>query len=284
MPNPGESVRWKTFRRNWLGGNAKWFCLIALTDEATGRTVARFTSEDSLRENLSALAMYVSKWGRPRRIRTDRSTLFVGSEDSKQVRNGQSQIRRALAELDIEWTPAHSPRDLGGAAAFTAEVRRNLSGELEAAGAGSFDEAVAYLDGVFLPRWNSTNASSSDGVDAHAPMPPEHDLESILATVHFRTVSEHGTFRLNNTLYRFSGLAELGGLAGKDVRVETRADGSVLARWHDAYVNLEPVADDFEPPAPLKPAHAAPKPRTTNRAWMKGFFDTPIAPIWRRYK
>lgn len=280
---PGESVRWKTLRRNWLGGQSKPFCLIGMTDEATGRTLARFTPNDSLRENLRTLSMYVTRCGRPRQVCTDRSALFVGaSANSKQVRNGQCQIRRALSELGIRWAGSHSPGDLGGRESFFSEVRRNLSSELESAGAATVEDAAAYLDNIFLPRWNSAIAFPKDS-DFHTPLLPEHDLESILGTVQLRTVSPQGTIHFDHQLYRLSGLPALAAIQGEDVRVEVRDDGRILARWNGKCLDLEPITSDFEAPQ-AKPLLTPRKPRRANRGWMKGFFDRPTGPIWQHYK
>jgi hypothetical protein len=268
----GESVRWKTSSKKWLKGRDVRLCLIALTDEATGRTLGRFTLDDSIRENLRTLFAYITRWGRPRRIRTDKSTLFAES----------GQIRRALAELDIQWTATYSPRDLGGAAPFFDEAHRNLYDELESVSARNVDDAATYLDNSFLTRWNGGLISQATP-DLHAPPLSEHDLDSILTMVHFRTVSRHGIIRFNNNVYRLSGCPASANRYGQKVRIEEHADGEVVTRWNGSAVDLEAGADDFQPAR--RPFSETPrKPRFSNRAWMKGFFDKPVAPIWRQYK
>jgi hypothetical protein len=272
IPSPGGSVRWKTSRKRWLKGGAEQLCLIALTDEATGRTLGRFTRDDSIQENLRTLFAYITRWGRPKRIRTDKSTLFAEG----------GQIRRALAELGIQWTPTHSPRDLGGAAPFFDEAYKTLFGELELICAKNLEDAASYLNNSFLPQWNSSLIPQS-APDRHASPPSKHDLMSILATVHFRAVSAQGTIRFNKNLYRLSGAPASAHLPGQKVRIEVHADGEVLARWNGSPVDLEVVAGDFQParrPFPQTPR----KPRFSNREWMKGFFDKSSAPIWRQFK
>lgn len=282
MQYPGESIRWKSSRRRWLNGDGGWFWLTALVDEGTGRTLARFTPDNSLRENLQTLSIYISYWGRPRKVRTDRSTLFAGKTKNSASYEG-GHIRRVLAELDIQWEPVESPRDLGRAAAFFEEVQSNLRKELESIGAKDIKDASAYLDNIFLPRWNSKIALAGPDCSSASHGP---DVESILGTPHVRTVSRQGMVRFDNKLYRVSKFREsFRHLAGEEVRVETGPDGHVSARWNDSYIEMEQVSKDFRPPEAEPPTPApSKKPRASNRAWMKGFFGKSIRPIWQIYK
>lgn len=283
MRYAGESVRWKTSRRSWLGGRHKPLCLIALTDEATGHTLARFAPNDGLRENFRTLEMYLKRWGRPRQIRTDASKLFAGEAgDSSRDGLGWSQVRRALEELGIGWAPAQSPRDLGGAAPFFNAAREELVAELEAMRPKNTESLAAFLEWVFLPRWESKLPHAS-GPDLHSPLLPEHDLESALATVHFRTVSREGTVRLNRKQYRLDDRSALRDMAGAEVRIEARADGRILTRWKGTNWELSAVQSDGQPARPT-PRHPQRKGGNSNPEWMRGFFDRPVTPIWRQFK
>lgn len=269
IPNPGELVRWKSSRRKWLEVCSDAFCLIAITDEATGRTVARFSPDDSIDQNFRTLSAYISRRGQPNRVRTDKSKLFAEG----------GQIRRALTELNIQWVPSASPSDLGGAEPFFVEVWTNLTGELRSADAMNLDAAAAYLENVFLPRWNA-NLIPQICADRSASAPIAHDLGSILSTVHPRKVSRQGTIRFNHNLYRVLSSPAGISLCGQKVRIEARADGRICARWDRSDVELEKLGEDFQAVDPVL-SQAPRKPRFSNRTWMKGFFDKPSVPIWR---
>lgn len=260
-----------------------------MTDEATGRTLARFASTDSLEENLRTLELYVLRWGRPQKLRTDKSTLFAGSlRGDSERQGGTGQIRRALAELDIRWAGAESPNELGGAAGFCAAARRELPKELAATRWSSAEQADEYLQREFLERWNR-RIVIPPGSDRHAGLLPEHDLDAILGTVHHRTVSRHGTIRLNRKLYRLADLDACRQFQGQEVRIETHSSGKILARCNGARMDLEEVAEDIELPRMQPEKARKPRPanrggRAANKSWMKGFFERPIAPIWRHFK
>jgi hypothetical protein len=258
--------------------------LIALTDEATGRTLARLTRQDSVEENLQALRRYVTAWGRPLRIRTDRSTLFGGVAGSPRegVTYGGRQIRRALAELDIEWTPAESPHEPGYSAFFFENAREQFRQELGSARVRTFKSAASYLESVYVPKWNDAIAPSICA-DRHCPLRESQDLESILSVVESRQISSDGTIRFDHALYRIVDLAASSKIAGAEVQIERRANGKILARWDGRHLDLkridkQDVARGNRSPAPPR------KPRSSNRAWMAGFFERPVLPIWKLYR
>ena len=249
-----------------MGPREGWLSLIALTDEATGRTLARLTREDSVQENLQTLRHYVATWGRPLRIQTDRSTLYGG------------QIQRALTELDIEWTPADSPRVRGRSAVFFNQARKLLPHQLTAARVRTLEGAARHLESVYLPAWNEGGPGA--GAGRHRLLHPGQDLESIFSIVELRQVFEDSTVRFHRARYRIVGLPASAGRAGGEIQIESRADGKVLARWNQKHLPLVRV-EKSDPPI-RKDTPASPrKPRSWNRAWMNGFFDRSTAPIWK---
>lgn len=258
-----------------------------MIDEATGRAFARFARDNSLHENLQTLSLYLTRWGRPRQVRTDKSKLFAGSSCANlQDQGAGGQIRRALSELDIRWAAANSPRDLGGAASFFASAVSGLPGELRSARARGLKDAADYLENTFLRRWNS--GIVCDEKDHHFPLLPGHDLDSVLGQVEFRTVSSQGFVRFHRRLYWLPSAAAQH-LTGEQIRIEARANGKVLARWRGSTIDLEQVpAEDFPAEAPKReprePFQRRRNGRAANPGWMKGFFETPVAPIWRHFK
>jgi hypothetical protein len=245
--------------------------LIALIDEATGGTIARLTREDSVEENLETLKRYIAVFGRPTRVRTDRSTRFG------------CQIRRALSELDIEWMPTESPGDLGRAAHFFNVARETLPLELTSGRVHTLREAAHYLESVYLPRWNAA-VFTPDCSNHHRPLLAEHDLDSICCIVSSRQTFPDYRLRFDGNLYRVSGLPDAIGCC--EIRIEQRPEGKITARWNGNPVTLMRIE---KPPVPSvsiekRPALKPRKPRATNQRWMNGFFDRPTPPIWKLYR
>jgi hypothetical protein len=247
--------------------------LIALTDEAAGRTLARLTRENSVEENLETLRQYVVAFGRPARVRTDRSTLF-----------GQ-QILRALTELDIEWIAAESPRESGLSALFFDTAWENLPGEWASAGVRTLEGAVRYLESVYLSRWNGPRWNgpifAAAHTDSHRPSPPEDDLESICSVVLPRKILPARTIRVDGTHYLVSDVPD--DVAGGEIRVERRAGGELRARWNGNVVALTPIDEQSVPSASTnkRPSSRPRRSGSPNRSWMNGFFAQPTLPIWK---
>jgi hypothetical protein len=245
--------------------------LIALTDEATGCTVARLTREDSVEENLETLKRYIAAFGRPTRVRTDRSTRFG------------CQIRRALSELDIEWMPTESPADLGRAAHFFNIARETFPLELTSGRIHTLREAAHYLESVYLPRWNAA-VLAPDGSNRHRPVLPEHDLDSICCIVTSRQTFAGHRLRFDGVYYRVSGLPDA--ISCCEIRIEQRPEGKITARWNGNPVTLKQIEKTSAPSVSIdkRPALKPRKPRATNQRWMTGFFDRPTPPIWKLYR
>ncbi len=193
-----------------------------MTDEATGRTLARLTREDSVEENLQTLRKYVTAWGRPLRVRTDRSTLF-GCPRASGTQGGR-HIQRALAALSIEWIPAETPRVLGTSALFFESARKSFLDELTAARVRTFEGAVRYLDSVYLPNWNEI-VPATVGSDGHRPLLAGQDLASIFSVVELRQISEDGTIRFDRARYRVMYPAASRDFAYGEIQIERQADG-----------------------------------------------------------
>jgi hypothetical protein len=270
-PYPGESVRWRKLRRNWLGPGEGPLFLIALTDECTGRTLARLARENSVEENLEGLREYVTAFGRPLRVRTERSTLFG------------PQIRRALGDLEIEWVPTESPCEPGLSTLFLETAWENLPRELSAAGVRNLAEAVRYLESIYLSRWNGP-ASAPAPSDRHRPLPGERDLESICCVVLPRKVFEARLIRLDRTQYIVRGMPDT--VASGEILVERRVGGELTARWNGKPVTLTPVDEESAPLVPTNKRQTSMRRKTgaVNRKWMNGFFAHPTLPIWKLYR
>ena len=72
----GELVMMDSSPYRWLERRGPPVQLIALIDDATNRVWGRFAAQDSTEENLRTLAGWLRRWGRPRALYTDKSSLF----------------------------------------------------------------------------------------------------------------------------------------------------------------------------------------------------------------
>lgn len=283
----GECVAWRSSKRAWLGGHSAALCLMAMVDEASGRALARFAAENSTPENFRLLEMYLRNFGRPLSFRTPRLSLYRGNprNGGGSGEAGHSQIRRALAELDIEWRGADPASPADSASRFFAHAKRELKRGLVQAGARTIAEANRYLERTYLPAWNSHMASPPPACNAHRPLLAPHDLNAILSEVERRAVSAQRTIQFHGATYALPDPRKAPLAAGSHVDVEERRDGSVFLRFGASRFALE-----LATPAPAQPEiKASPHPRKPhgrafNPHWMDNFFKRPAAPLWRLLK
>jgi hypothetical protein len=118
----GELAQWDTSEHNCLEGRGEPLYLIVMIDDATSRLWARVVRSDSTEENMRLLWSYLEKFGRPLAFYTDKASLFQTAEKRKRDEPGvekdavempPTRIARALQELGIAWTAAHSPQGGG---------------------------------------------------------------------------------------------------------------------------------------------------------------------------
>jgi hypothetical protein len=203
------------------------------------------------------------------------------AESTPGVEAGRSQIRRALAELEIEWSPGGWTKT-GLAARFFRSAHRELARGLSRAQIETLAEANEYLERIYLPLWSSRCARPAVLRDLHRHLLAGHDLDSILSEVETRIVSPQSTVQYCGVIYASPELERLH--CGASVQIERRPGGNMYVRAAGRYLPLE-VASRRKAPVAIK---RRPQSKTrrggSNRAWMQNFFKTPTPPLWRSLK
>lgn len=279
----GELVQWDTSDHDWLEGRGERLYLIAMIDDATSRLFARFVRHDSTEENMRLLWSYLEKFGRPVMFYTDKASLFHTTEkrrrdepgvDKDSVEMPPTQIGRALQELGIAWTAAHSPQAKGRVERNFETAQDRLVKGMRVAGVRSIEQANEYLTNDYLVWWErelTVEAANAD--DAHRRLEKQHDLAASLSYVETRKVRSDYTFRWTGKLYRVEPKSVTAGLRGADVRVEHRLDGSMAVRHGEKYLSVEQctVADKAKA-ATGKPANKQTGVRPGSK-WREQNFD-----------
>jgi len=227
----GELVQWDTSEHNWLEGRGEKLSLISMIDDATSQLTAHFVRHDSTEENLEQLRRYVEQHGRPVAVYTDKASLFQIAPRAIHHRDApeqqQSQIGRALAELNIEWIAAHSPQAKGRIERSFKTAQDRLVKGLRRVGAKDLETANAYLEHVFLALWNARfRCQPQLAGDAHRAVPKGMNLDSVLSVRVSRTVTADHTVRWGSVIYRIEREQITAGMRGSRVQVELRRDGS----------------------------------------------------------
>jgi transposase len=290
----GELVQWDTSEHDWLEGRGPKLYLLAMVDDATSRALARFAEQDTTQENFRLLASYLRRWGRPVEFYTDKDSMFTVNRPHREGEDeawpeALTQIGRALRELGIGWTAAHSPQAKGRVERFFGTAQDRLVKGLRKAGVQTLEQANQYLELEYLPQWGSRfTREPANPADAHRPLRREHDLAAILSHVEERVVANDYTIRYDNKQYQITQADIRPGLRGGTVRVEERGDETVWVRFRDSYLNVKICEGEIGPePRPLHPAEkpiSKASPDRKPRSWMEGFKLQNSLPLWKVIK
>ncbi len=181
------------------------------------------------------LWQYLEQNGRPLEFYTDKAGLFEvapkqrgnGAEESLPL----TQITRALVELGISRSSAHSPQAKGRVERCFATAQDRLVKGLRLARARTLEQANEYLETKFLPEWNVRFAiATANSTDAHRPLRPEHNLAACLSHVATRTITNDYTIQFRGQRFQIARSSVRVGMRGQKVRVEARLDGGLALR------------------------------------------------------
>lgn len=283
----GELVQWDTSVHDWLEGRGERLYLIAMIDDATSRVFARFVRHDSCEDNMRVLWEYLLRFGRPLEFYTDKAAMFEstpkkGAEDRQEL--PLTQLGRALAELGIQRTSAHSPQAKGRVERFFGTAQDRLVKGLRLAGAKSLEQANDYLEQCFIPEWNTRfTVAPANSTDAHRPLTELQDLAASLSQVETRQVHNDYTVQFRGRVYQIAKVDVRPAMRGQKVRVEARLDGTIAVRYQAAYLSItecqhepESAVVSSSPTVPHKDHN-----RGGRSSWMRNFHLDQNRPLWQ---
>ena len=237
----GELVQMDTSIHDWFESRGDKAVLITMIDDATSRVVMRFFAADSTLTNMSSLRQYLRRHGRPLAIYADRASHFMTTRDATQDeqlagRDAETQIQRALRELDIEYIAAHSPQAKGRVERSFQTAQDRLVKGLRLEDIGTIDLGNEYLEHEFMPWWNRTlSQPPANSTDAHRRI-AGYDLNATLSCQTTRTVANDYTVRHEGRQYQIERKCIVAGLKRAKVVVEQRLDGTIRLRFNGQYL------------------------------------------------
>lgn len=284
----GELVQIDTSEHDWFEGRGESCVLVGMIDDATSHAYLRFFASDTSEANMRVLLEWLRLHGRPVAIYGDKASHFVVNrgttvEEELHDRDPETQIGRALRELDIEYIAAHSPQAKGRVERLFGTCQDRLVKELRLREIGSIEEANALLDEEFLPLWSARfTQEPASSVDAHRSR-KGFDLSAILSHQEERVVRNDYTIRYRNETHQIARKSVRAGLRGSRVLVEKRLDGTLRLGWRGQYLSHRRVAE-VEAGASVRlglpSAPSSTRKSSGSSKWRKPAADHP----WRQYK
>ena len=239
----GEMLQVDGSIHDWFEGRGPKVALIAGVDDATSHLYAQFAPAESTEAIMKLLTGYIARYGRPLAIYADRHSIYKTTRDATvdeqlEGREPETQLARALRELDIEYIPSYSPQGKGRVERCFLTCQDRLLKELRLAGISDIEAANEFLKRVYLADHNERFTKlPACAADAHR-LAEGLDLTAILSHQEARTVMNDYTIRYHNVRYQIAKDNDLAGLRGSKVVVEQRLDGSVHVRFRGRYLNV----------------------------------------------
>ena len=106
----GELVQIDGSEHAWFEGRGPRCCLIVFIDDATGKLVAlQFVEQECLDGYLAAIKQHLNNYGKPVAYYPDKHGIFRVNIKEAVSGTGETQLSRALRELDIDLINANTP-------------------------------------------------------------------------------------------------------------------------------------------------------------------------------
>ena len=213
---------------DWFEARGPECVLMGYIDDANNNVFARFHDYEGTFPFMDSFKRYAKRYGLPQSIYIDRhptykSTAKPSIEDQLNNREPQSQVQRALDELGVEVTFAHSAQAKGRIERLFRTFQDRLIKEMRLKGIKSVQEANEFLK-YYLPIHNRRfKVEALEKGDLHRPLPKNIDLDSVLCIKTKRGFNNDSTVAHDKKLYLVLDKAYT-----KHVFVEERISGKML--------------------------------------------------------
>ena len=157
--------------------------LIHMIDDATSRLLARFYDADTVLNHMDLLLRWLQAYGRPLALYTDRHSIFEVQNKGQALPEAETQFGRALRELGIDLSRAHSPQAKGRVERSFGTAQDRLVKEMRLANVRTIVQANDLLDdGGLLAKHNRLfSVAPREASDAHRTVGTAFNVAAILS-------------------------------------------------------------------------------------------------------
>ena len=227
----GQMVQLDGSHHDWFEGRRDKAVLMVMVDDATNRTGARFSEEETTRAAYDVFEGWVRKNGLPGSLYVDRDSIYrcervATVAEQLDGQEPQTQFGRAMEQLGVEVIMAHSPQAKGRVERRNGLLQDRLVKELRLAGVNDLAAANAFLEQQFLPALNQRfTLAARSLVDAHRQ--GSWNLGEVLSWEEARVVAKDWTVAWDNRWFQIEVKHERLSLAGRKVTVRQLRCGTV---------------------------------------------------------
>jgi hypothetical protein len=285
----GELVQMDGSHHDWFEGRRGPAVLMVMIDDATNRTHAQFSEQETTRAAYDTFEGYVRRHKLPLALYVDRDSIYRTEREATVAEQlaGQeplTQFGRAMKGLGVAIELAYSPQAKGRVERRNGLLQDRLVKELRLAGISDLKGANCFLDDKFLPELNRRFwVKPSQQADAHRAVP--RNLAEALNWEEERVVQRDWTVAWEGRWFQIDSGHEGLCLVGRSVIVRQLRDGTLQLvregqklRWRELAQRPAPAPR----PKALKTGVSQTKPRAEH-PWRQ--FGTGVGKqFWRGVK
>jgi hypothetical protein len=183
------------------GSHHAWFedrgdpcVLMGYSDDATGDVFGGFYDYEGTMPAMDSFKRYIQKRGLPLKVYLDKHSTYKSTakatiEEQLEGVGPLSEFERALKELGVEVSHAHSPQAKGRIERLFRTFQDRVIKEMRLRGIKTIEEGNRFLE-QYLPLYNKRfSVRPREKDDVHRPLPMGIDLNAILCIKTERTLS-----------------------------------------------------------------------------------------------
>jgi len=271
----GELVQRDGSFHPWCETRGPESCLLTLVDDATGRSLGRFSAQETIWAAVAVLRAWIEAYGIPQALYTDWKNVYVRPPtDEERLTQAEplTQFGRMCAQLGIRIIPASSPQAKGRIERNHGTHQDRLVKKLRRKGIADIDAANAFLEAEYWADHNQRFArppASPD--DFHVGIPRGVRLDAVFRLEDTRTVSNDWVVRYDNRYFQIERQSHRPP-ARATVQVYEAVDGQIEIRYRDRAMRYQELSAESLAatratapvayrPAPAPPAPPPPVPR-----------------------
>lgn len=227
----GELVQIDGCEHHWFEDRGPACTALVYIDDATSRLMQiLFNGTESTFGYFQATRRYIDELGKPLAFYSDKASIFRINKASATGGDGHTQFGRALFELNIDGICANTPAAKGRVERAHLTMQDRLVKELRLEGISTIEAANAFMPN-YVAQYNALfGKAARETHDAHRPVRPDEDLDSIFAWREQRKVTSNLTLHYERKLYLIADTPANRRYAGKYLDVYQFPDGRIEIR------------------------------------------------------
>src|ERR1700680_3052334 len=241
----GELVQMDGSFHDWLEGRGPGGCLMNMVDDASGDTLARMGSEETIWAAVGVLRAWVKKYGIPVALYTDWKNVYVREASTKEQLQGVvpvTQFGQMCQRLGIRIIAANSAQAKGRVERNHGTHQDRLVKKMRLQKIKTHVEANTFLEKIYLPEHNRRfRRTPAQPEDYHRAAPRAVELEEVFHLESGRVIGNDWVVRHDNRYFQVKAQARNYAPAKGKVTVCEWEDGRLQIRYRGRAVAWEEI-------------------------------------------